>query len=52
MAQPSKFYQKLIPLTLFRQSLPVDKILVQLTGYSLTNRIYAEAGGCAGDFLT
>ena len=45
MAKPSKFYRRLVPLTLYPASLPVDRALVRLTGFSLTNRIYAKAGG-------
>ena len=45
MPKPSKFYQRLVFLTLYPACLPVDKALVRLTGYSLVNRIYAKAGG-------
>jgi deazaflavin-dependent oxidoreductase (nitroreductase family) len=45
MGRPSKFYRRLIPLTLIPGSLPIDKALVQLIGYSFTNRIYSKAGG-------
>lgn len=43
--EPSRFYQRLVPLTLIPGALVVDKLCVRLIAYSWINRIYAKASG-------
>jgi len=43
--KPSRFYQRLVPLTLIPGALVVDKLCMRLFSYSLVNRIYARASG-------